>query len=690
MSHPTEAVRREPATPAKRLCRGIAMGCVATVLIAPLPLRGAERAGSRADYPIRPVPFTAVTVGNGFWSGRLETNRTVTVRYDFQKCERTGRVSNFARAGGLEKGDFEGLFGFNDSDVFKVIEGASYALSLHPDAELDEYLDGLASKVAAAQEDDGYLYTVGTIDAMVEEPACCVSRPRWSDMASGHELYNVGHFYEAAVAHFQATGKHTLLDVAVKNANLVNRVFGPGRRLDVPGHQEIEIGLVKLYRATGDEKYLDLARFFLDQRGNAQGHELYGVYSQDHVPVVKQTEAVGHAVRAAYMYSAMADVGALAGDRGYVDAIGRIWENVVGRKLFLTGGIGARRGNEGFGNDYELPNRTAYAETCAAIANAMWNHRMFLLHGDAKYLDVLERVIYNGFLSGVSLGGDRFFYPNPLASDGRQEFNQGERGRSPWFDCSCCPTNVVRFLPSIAGYVYAQRERDLFVNLFVAGSTELDVDGRKVQVRQETRYPWDGKVVITLEPEKPEALAVHVRVPGWARGRPVPSDLYRYDDENEEAFTLAVNGEPMKVELVDGFAVVHRQWAKGDTVELRLPMPVRRVASHELVEANTGRVALERGPVVYCAEAVDNGGQVFNLVLPDDATLEGRWRRDLLGGVTVIEGQALALHPGEDGRSVVTQAQEFVAVPYYAWAHRGEGEMAVWLPRRVTLDFHVP
>jgi DUF1680 family protein len=650
---------------------------------------GAEKS-ARADYPIRPVPFTAVKVADEFWSPRLDTNRTVTVRYDFQKCERTGRIANFAVAGGLQEGDFEGLFGFNDSDVFKVVEGASYALSQQGDPELEEYLDDLAVKIAAAQEDDGYLYTVGTIGTMAEEARCCVSRPRWSDMKSGHELYNVGHFYEAAVAHHQATGKRTLLDVALKNADLLARVFGPGKRLDVPGHQEIEIGLVRLYRVTGDEKFLDLARFFLDQRGNADGHELYGAYNQDHLPVVEQAEAVGHAVRAGYMYAGMADVGALTGDRGYKDAIDRIWENVVAKKLYVTGGIGARRQGEAFGDDYELPNRTAYAETCAAIANALWNHRLFLLHGDAKYIDVLERVIYNGFLSGVSLGGERFFYPNPLASDGHHEFNQGAAGRKGWFDCSCCPTNVVRFLPSIAGYVYAQRERDLFVNLFVAGSADLSVEGSKVRVRQDTSYPWEGRITITLGLERPEELALHVRVPGWARGRPVPSDLYGYVDTTDTPFALAVNGKPVKADLVRGFAVVRRTWHPGDSLELNLSMPVRRVLSHENVEANAGRVALERGPVVYCAEAVDNGGQVFNLVLPDDAPLEPRRRADLLGGVTVIAGQALGLYPAEDGRSVTTRAQDFVAVPYYAWAHRGQGEMAVWLPRRVKLDFRVP
>ena len=663
---------------------------LAVGLVVAASARATAGAGPGTDYPIRPVPFTAVEIQDGFWSPRLETNRSVTVRHDFDKCETTGRIANFAVAGGLAKGEFVGLFGFNDSDVYKVIEGASYSLRLRPDPGLESYVDEIIAKIAAAQEKDGYLYTAGTIPTLAQKPTCCVSRPRWSDIASGHELYNLGHLYEAAVAHHQATGKRTLLDVALKSADLLTREFGPGRRLDPPGHQEVEIGLVKLYRATGERKYLDQARFFLEQRGNAAGHTLYGAYNQDHLPVLQQKEAVGHAVRAGYMYSAMADVGALTGDEGYARALGALWDNVVSRKLYLTGGIGARREGEAFGDDYELPNRTAYAETCAAIANAMWNHRLFLLHGDAKYLDVLERIVYNGFLSGVSLDGERFFYPNPLASDGERSFNMGQKGRSAWFDCSCCPTNVVRFLPSMAGYVYAQRERDVFVNLFVAGRGEIDVDGLKLGIRQETRYPWEGRVRIVLEPGRPADLALHVRVPGWAQGRPVPSDLYRYAEGGTEPFTLAVNGQPATPEIVRGFAVLRRTWKAGDAIELSLPMPVRRVLSHEKVAANASRVAIERGPVVYCAEAADNGGRAFNLVLPDDAPLEARHRGDLLGGVTVVAGKALALQASEDGRSVVTREQDFLAVPYHVWAHRGDGEMAVWLPRRVRLDFAVP
>jgi DUF1680 family protein len=492
------------------------------------------------------------------------------------------------------------------------------------------------------------------------------------------------------VAHFQATGKRTLLDVALRNASLLARVFGPGARRDVPGHQEVELGLVKLYRVSGEQRYLDLARSFLDQRGNAKGHELYGPYNQDHLPVTEQSEAVGHAVRAGYMYAAMADVAALTGDSAYAKALDRLWRNVVSRKLYVTGGIGARDEGEAFGDEYELPNRTAYAETCAAIANAMWNHRLFLLHGEASYLDVMERVLYNGFLAGVSLGGDRFFYCNPLASDGEYKFNQGAAGRQPWFDCSCCPTNVSRFMPSIAGYVYAQRGREVYVNLFVSSEATLDLGGLQAVVRQETRYPWAGTVRFELETERPEEVALNLRVPGWATGPPLRGGLYRYLSEEAEGVRLRLNGEVLAPQMASGFARVKRVWKKGDTLELTIPLAARRVVADERVKADVGRVALVRGPLVYCAEAADNDGQVHNIVLPDDGPLRVERRADLLGGVTIIRSPAAGLFPGEDGRSVATRGLEMVAVPYYAWGHRGEGAMAVWLPRHVILDLRVP
>jgi len=657
---------------------------------APAAARAAEPA-TAADYPIRAVAFADTEITGGFWAPRIATNRTVTIHHNLNQCEITGRIRNFDVAAGRADGAFEGYFGFNDSDIYKVIEGASYSMRTQPDPELDRQLDQIIARVAAAQEPDGYIYTVGTIGRTAVDPTCCVSKTHWGDLRSGHELYNVGHLFEAAVAHYQATGKHNLLDVATKNADLLTRVFGPGRSLGVPGHQEVEIGLVKLYRVTGNEAYLQLARFFLDQRGNAAGHELYGPYNQDHEPVIEQSSSVGHAVRAAYMYSAMADVAALTGAPGYVAALDRIWEDVVGSKLYVTGGIGAQHHQESMGDQYELPNRTAYAETCAAIANAMWNHRLFLLHGDAKYIDVIERTAYNAILSSVSLSGDRFFYVNPLASDGKFAFNaDNTTGRRPWFRCSCCPPNVARFLASLGGYVYARRDRDVYVNLYMSGSGRVELPDQTVRLRQETEYPWQGDVRITVEPERSGDFALRLRVPGWARERPVPSDLYRYEGPAAPAPTLSVNGRPVGIELEHGYAVVRRKWKKGDSVELSLPMPVRRVLSHERVAADAGRVALERGPIVYAVESVDNDGDVFNIVLPDDAPLSAEHRPDLLGGVTVVTGRALALYPAEDGRSVVTKEQEVTAVPYAVWSQRGEDEMAVWLPRRVALDFQVP
>ena len=612
------------------------------------------------------VPFTNVAFADEFWAPRIETNRKVTVPYAFKKCEETGRISNFAKAGGLMEGKFEGIY-FNDSDLYKVIEGAAYSLKNHPDPELEKYVDGVVDKIAASQWEDGYLYTFYSVPR--RQPS-----KRWTNVRDKHELYCAGHFFEGAVAYYQATGKRKILDVAIRLADYIDSVFGPDKKRDVPGHEEIEIGLVKLYRVTGNEKYLKLAKFFLDERGRAEGHKLYGPYSQDHKPVVEQDKAVGHAVRAGYLYSGMADVAAPTGDANYVKAIDRIWQDVVSKKLYLTGGVGARRGGESFGNDYELPNKTAYCETCAAIANAMWNHRLFLLHGEAKYIDVLERVIYNGFLSGISLSGDKFFYPNPLASDGKHQ-------RSPWFGCACCPTNIVRFMPSLPGYAYARRGDIVYVNLFVGGSATIKVDKNSVQLKQETHYPWDGDVKITVEPKRSKEFAIYVRIPGWAQNQPVPSDLYEYLNKSQKKVTLKVNGKPFALDMDKGFARIRRKWKKGDVVKLSLPMPIRRVLSHENVKDNAGKAALQCGPIVYCAEWPDNGGRVSNLILPDDAALRPEYRKDVLSGVTVICSTARGLYPSEDGELVVTKEQDFVAIPYYAWAHRGRGEMAVWLAR---------
>ena len=631
------------------------------------------------DYPFQPVPFTEVRVRDAFWSARLETNRAVSIPHAFRKCEEEGRISNFEIAAGLRRGEHRGAYPFDDTDPYKAIEGASYALMIQPDADLDAYLDGLIAKMAAAQEPDGYLYTCRTNKA--EHLRHWFGPERWCNEGRSHELYNAGHLFEAAAAHYTATGKRSLLDVAVKNADLIEQVFGPGKNETPPGHQITEMGLARLYRITGERKYLDLARFFLDARGRGRGGEedsegiaTWGEYNQDHLPVLEQTSAVGHAVRAVYMYAGMADVAALTGDEGYARAIGLIWENVVERKYYITGGVGARSRGEAFGDDFELPSMSAYCETCAAIGHVYWNHRLFLLHGESKYMDVLERTLYNGVLSGVSLDGKGFFYPNPLASHGQHE-------RSAWFGCACCPGNVTRFIASVPGYAYAHRDSALYVNLFIGGEAKITLASGAVRVEQETRYPWNGAVRITVHPEKPSRFELRVRIPGWAVNQPVPGNLYRYADSAARDVRLCVNSVPAAPMMDNGYAVLQREWRNGDVVEMEMSMPARRVAADERVAACRGRVALERGPIVFCAEWPEfRDGNVFNLVLDDNQPLESHWQGDLLGGVVTLDGRCVALAAGENGQ-VSRREQAFRAIPYYAWAHRGRGEMSVWLAR---------
>jgi DUF1680 family protein len=632
-------------------------------------LRGAAR--RVGAYPIQVVPFSKVRLTDTFWTARVETNRTVTIPFGFRKSEEEGRVRNFERAARRE-GPYEGKMPFDDTDVYKLIEGASYSLQSHPDAELDRYLDGIIEKIAAAQESDGYLTTYKQIDPTRSPASWLKPGPKWDlELEGSHELYNAGHLYEAAYAHYRATGKRTLLNVALKNADLVDQVFGPGRRLTPPGHQIIETGLMKLAEASGDERYRRLARFFLDQRGNARGRKLFGVYNQDHAPVTAQREAVGHAVRAAYMYAGMVDVAVASGDELYDQAVRRIWEDVVARKLYLTGAIGPRRNNEGFGEAYELPNRTAYGETCASIASVYWNARLFLQSGDARYVDVLERTLYNGVLAGVSLKGDTFFYPNPLESDGRDKFNHGSLTRSPWFDSSCCPTNIARFIPSVPDYVYATAGDSLYVNLFVSSHAQPVVAGSPIRISQQTAYPWQGDVTIRLEPAAARRFALKLRIPGWARNEVVPSPLYRYADDQRASYEVRVNGQPAEAKLDRGYAVLARAWSPGDEVTLTMSMPVRRVAADDRVADNRGKIALERGPIVYAVEGVDHGGRVLDLRVPAEARFAVERRPDLLGGVTVLTGTV---------RDVTGRARPLTAIPYYAWSHRGAGEMAVWLP----------
>ncbi len=608
---------------------------------------GSEKTAA-PDYPIRPVPFTAVQVNDEFWAPRIRRNHDVTIPIALDQCYKTGRVDNFLFAGKLKNGSFCTEYPFDDTDIYKIIEGASYSLQTFPDAMLEARIDTLIYYIGKAQEPDGYLYTNRTIDSTNLHP--WAGRKRWEkDPELSHELYNCGHLYEAAVAHFQATGKRSLLDIAIKNADLLVRDFGPGKLAYEPGHQVVEMGLVKMYRTTGKKEYLDLAKFFLDIRG--KGNE----YSQDHKKVIEQTEAVGHAVRAMYMYSGMADVAAITGEQAYVQALDKIWNDLISTKFYITGGIGAAAGHEGFGPAYDLPNLTAYNETCASIGEVYWNYRLFLLRGESSYYDVLERVLYNGLISGVSLSGDHFFYPNPLESE-------GQHARSEWFGCACCPSNVCRFIPSVPGYMYALDKEKLYINLFIGSRADIDFNGNDVEVEQKTSYPWQGKIDITLNPAKNQSFDLAVRIPGWANNQPVPGNLYAYQSEDTSGFALLVNGEQAAYILDKGYAVISRKWKKGDVVSLDLPMPVRRVKAYAKVTADQGRVALQRGPLVYCAEWPEfSDGKVLNFVLGDDTKLTAEFRPDLLTGVTVITDEA-----------------DFTAIPYFAWANRGKGEMAVW------------
>ena len=632
-------------------------------------LAGSGTMAQQVGYPVTPVPFTATHVDGGFWKQRLDACRDVTIPLAFSKCEETGRYDNFLKAQHPCDTFSVGGFSFDDTDVYKTIEGASYLLQTYPDKKLESYIDSVLHIVAGAQEPDGYLYTARTMNP--KHPHPWAGSKRWEKVEElSHEFYNLGHMIEGAVAHYQATGKRNFLDIAIKYADCVCKAIGPdkGQTVRVPGHQIAEMALAKLYLVTGNRKYLDEAKFFLDKRGYTSCKD---AYSQAHKPVVQQDEAVGHAVRATYMYSGMADVAALTGDTAYVHAIGRIWDNIVGKKLYLTGGIGATANGEAFGGNYELPNATAYCETCAAIGNVYVNHRLFLFHGDAKYYDVLERSLYNGVLSGISLDGGKFFYPNPLESAGGYE-------RKAWFGCACCPSNLCRFLPSVPGYVYATRGDSLYVNLFMEGVSEIQVGKYKLELRQQTAYPFEGTVRMQLTKGKGD-FVMKVRIPGWVRGEVVPSDLYHFADKKKTDYSVKVNGKTVDGELENGYLAISRRWKKGDVVELSLDMTPRLVAANEKVADDRGKMAVERGPLVYCAEWPDNENiDLFSVLLPREAQLAVTGEK-APGGACVIAAKAQRLSYDAEGK-LCTSDVTLKLIPYYSWANRGQGKMMVWLP----------
>lgn len=651
----------------KRFVMTILAGCLAGNSLF------AQKEQLKHGYPIDPVPFTSVKVSDSFWGQRLKASREVTIPLAFSKCEETGRYRNFELAAHPSDTTKVTGYSFDDTDVYKTIEGASYSLQTYPDKQLAHYMDSVLDIVAAAQEPDGYLYTARTMNP--KHPHEWAGSKRWEKVEElSHEFYNLGHMVEGAIAHYQATGSRKFLDIAIRYADCVCREIGDGEGqvVRVPGHQIAEMALAKLYLVTGDQKYLDQAKFFLDKRGYTSRKD---EYSQAHKPVIEQDEAVGHAVRAAYMYAGMADVAALTGDTSYVQAIDRIWDNIVSKKLYITGGIGATNQGEAFGKNYELPNMSAYCETCAAIGNVYVNYRLFLLHGDAKYYDVLERTLYNGLISGVSLDGGGFFYPNPLES-------MGQHQRQPWFGCACCPSNICRFIPSLPGYVYAVKDNQVYVNLFMGNEAELKVGGKKVILHQETRYPWDGHVTLTVDKNAAGTFAMKIRIPGWVRNQVVPSDLYTYSDGKRPGYSVKVNGEVVTSALEQGYFTIERKWKKGDRVELQLDMEVRTVKANGKVEADRGRMAVERGPIVYCAEWPDNSFNVLSLLMNQHPQFEVVERPDLLYGLNQIKTPVQTLEYDEQGRLVVKD-QELTLIPYYAWAHRGPGNMAVWLPSEV-------
>jgi len=617
------------------------------------------------DYPIQPVPFTQVKLTDGFWAPKIQRNQQITIPIALKQCQITGRIKNFRIAGKLDTGSFCTAYPFDDSDIYKIIEGASYSLQTYPDKELEAYVDTLIGYISLAQEPDGYLYTNRTIDpAHTHEWA---GNQRWvNDTALSHELYNLGHLYEAAVAHFAATGKRNLLDIAIKSANLVDKVFGPDKLHIYPGHQVIEMGLAKLFRVTNDEKYLKLAKFFLDVRGPG-GDE----YCQANKKIFDQDKIVGHAVRATYMYSGMADVAAILDDDAYSKPLYEIWDDLLSTKYYITGGIGSSGSNEGFGDPYDLPNMAAYCETCASIGLVYWNYRMFLLTGDAKYYDVLERTLYNALLSGVSVSGDHFFYPNVLESRGQHE-------RSEWFGCACCPGNICRFLPSLPGYIYAVSKGNLYANLYVKSTANLEVDGIKTEIEQITNFPNDGKIDLVLKPARNASFTLKLRIPSWVDGQPVSTDLYTFTQKSNSEISLLINNEKQSFKVENGYISIEREWKANDKVELTLPMEIRMIKANPKVLADKGKVSLQRGPFVYCLEWPDNKEKILSLVIDSLAGFKPEYNAELLGGVTLLKGTAKPALVNND-KIETGEAVEFTAIPYYAWANRGAGDMSVWM-----------
>ena len=619
---------------------------------------------------MEPINFSQVTIEDNFWKPRIYSVSKVTIPVCIDQTEvKTARIRNFEKVAAKKGEKHEGIY-YDDSDVYKALEAIAYSLKNHPDPVLENKADEWIDKIAAAQLPDGYLFTYYTLENLNQ---------RWTDMHR-HETYCAGHLIEAAVAYYSTTGKRKLLDVAIRFANHIDETFRLKNRPWVPGHQEIELALVKLYYATGDNRYLELSDWFLQQRGH--GHFVSAGrndpdYNQDRYPVKEQSQITGHAVRAMYLYTGAADVAAAKNDEGYMNAMKTVWEDVVYRNMYITGGIGSSGRNEGFSVDYDLPNEQAYCETCASVGMVFWNKRMNLLTGESKYVDVLERSLYNGALDGLSLKGNLFFYGNPLASS-------GTHARSEWFGTACCPSNIARLVESVGDYIYAKSNNALWINLFIGSSGTFTINNRKVQVKQTTEYPWNGKVQISVTPDRQTEFNIHIRIPGWAIDQPVPGNTYRYADNTSETFSLSLNGSQAKYTMENGYAVINKNWKKGDIIVLDLPMPVRRIVAIDEVKENINRVALQRGPLVYCFEHPDNNGKAMNIMVPDNITFSNEFKPDLLNGVVILKAQAPVASVSSDGLKINTELRQITAIPYYSWANRGKGQMQVWIPRKVT------
>ncbi len=622
-------------------------------------------ATQKLAYTITPVNIKNVKLTDEFWLPIIKKVQEKTIEYAIHKCEEEGRLDNFLIAGKQKEGTVKGQMPFDDTDVYKIIEGASNTLISEPNLKLEKLLDSLISIVKIGQEKDGYLTTWRTINPA--KPPCTwvpvIEGKRWESLQISHELYNSGHMIEAAVVHFEATGKKNFLNIAIKNADLLVRTFGDGADQvhGVPGHQIVETGLVNLYRITKNKAYLDLAKYFLDNRGNPKNHKLYGAYSQDDIPVVQQKEAVGHAVRAVYMYSGMTDIAALENNNAYYNAVNKLWENVVTKKMYITGGIGSRPEGEAFGKDYELPNLTGYNETCAAIGDVYWNHRLHNISGNSSYFDVIERTLYNGLISGLSLDGKKFFYPNALESDGVYKFNRGQCTRQSWFDCSCCPTNLIRFIPSIPGLIYSTKKDILYVNLYASNTANIALKNTNLEITQKTNYPWNGKISIGVFPKNETTFILKLRVPSWARNQVLPGDLYRYKTISGAKTTLSINGKSIAFKIDKGYITINRKWKKGDQILINFPMEVKQVVTNEKVVDNKGKVSLEYGPIVYAIEEIDNPMAFDKITISANDTFEVVKEPMLLEGVNTIK------------------TKNFKAIPYYSWSNRGVGKMKVWI-----------